>query len=131
MCSWLPSNSLGLMNTAGTTLSSARLFCFRSSCQRVPRCIPNFGSGALSLARSVERGGVERLARRLAGPNDKLESRKVALAGIERALEQRAALFARRLHAAGQNQRVTEHRHAVLGPEIEMTDPHLLVDKGD
>ena len=75
-------------------------------------------------ASSASRGG-------LAGPDHELEGREIALAGIERGDEQRLALPAGGLDAAGQHQRVAEHHHAFLGPQVEMADPQLLVDQRD
>src|ERR1700730_192262 len=56
--------------------------------------------GASSLASGFEHGGVERLARSLAGPDHELEGREVAFAGVERSPEQRLALPARGLYPA-------------------------------
>src|SRR6266487_4537701 len=92
---------------------------------------PGMTAAALRLPLSVEHGGVERLARRLARPDDELEGGEVPLAGIERGREQRLALPARRLDAAGQHQRVAVHDQPVLNPQVEMPDPHLLVDQRD
>src|SRR6266508_5790402 len=46
-------------------------------------------------------------------------------------LEQRLALPARCFDAAGKHQGVAIHNEAVLGPKIEMSNPHLLVDQRD
>src|SRR5262249_50632378 len=83
----------------------------------------------LRLARGLEHGGVERLARRLAGPDHELERWIISFAGVERGREQRLALPAGGLDAPGEQQRVPVHDQAVLDPEIEMPDPHLLVDQ--
>src|SRR5262245_29837567 len=86
---------------------------------------------SLRLPLRVEHGGVERLARRLARPDDELEGGEVALAGVECGCEQRLALPARRFDAAGKHQRVAIHDQSVLNPQVEMPDPHLLVDERD
>src|SRR5215475_1700568 len=88
-------------------------------------------AGSLRLPLRLEHGGVERLARGLAGPDHELEGREVALAGVERGAQERFALPARGFDAAGQHQRVPVHDQPVLGPEVEMPDPHLLVDQRD
>src|ERR1700693_727619 len=87
--------------------------------------------GASSLACGLEHGGIEGLAGSLAGPDHELEGREIALAAIERGPQQSFALPARGFHAARQDQRVPVHHDAVLGPQIEMPDPHLLVDQRD
>src|SRR5580698_9300534 len=79
------------------------------------------------LSRGLEHGGVHCFARTLAGPDYELERRKVAFAGIERGAEHRLALPVRCGDAAGKNQRMTEHHHAGLRPDVEMSDPQLLV----
>src|SRR5262245_52510183 len=81
------------------------------------------------LARGLEHGGIERRAGLLARPDHELKCREIALAGLERRGQQRLALLTRRLESAGEHQRVTEHHHAIVGPEIEMTDPELLIDQ--
>src|SRR5262245_23483612 len=86
---------------------------------------------SLRLPLRVEHGGVERLARRLARPDHELEGGEVALAGVECGREQRLALPARRFDAAGKHQRVAIHDQSVLNPQVEMPDPHLLVDERD
>src|SRR4029077_19970106 len=83
-------------------------------------------SKALRLARGLEHRGVERRAGLLAGPDHELEGREIALAGFQRARQQRLALRAGRLDAAGEHQRMAEHHHAVGGPEVEVPDPQLL-----
>src|ERR1044071_3641948 len=88
---------------------------------------PTSCSKALSLARGLEHRGVEGRAGLLAGPNHELEGREIALAGVQRAGQQRLALLAGRLDAAGKHQRMAEHHHAVGGPEVEVPDPQLLV----
>ena len=45
--------------------------------------------------------------------------------------QHRLALRVIGLRAAGQQQGVAEHHHAVLRPDVEMADPQLLVDPGD
>jgi hypothetical protein len=50
--------------------------------------------GGLRLPLSVEHGGIQRRARRLARPHHELEGREIPLAGIERGGEQRLALAA-------------------------------------
>src|SRR5262249_7366995 len=85
----------------------------------------------LRLALRLEHGGVERLARRFARPAHKLEGGEIALAGIERGAEQRLALPARGIDATGQHQRMPVHDQPVLTPQVEMPDPHLLVDQRD
>src|SRR4029079_11680116 len=89
------------------------------------------GAEALSLARRLEHRRVERLAGGLAGPDHELERWEIALAAFERARQQRLALLARGLAPAGENQLMAEHHHAVLGPQVEMADPQLLVDERD
>src|SRR5690349_1647713 len=74
----------------------------------------------LRLSLRLEHGGVERLARGLAGPDHELEGREVALAGIERGAEQRLALPARGFDPAGQHQRMAVHDQPVLRPQIEV-----------
>src|SRR6516165_7193765 len=88
-------------------------------------------SPASSLAGGLEHGGLERLARALAGPDHELKGREVPLAGIQRGPEQRFALPARGRHAPGQHQGMPVHDDPVLRPEVEMPDPHLLVDQRD
>src|SRR5712671_3930764 len=112
---------------AGTSLSADVI--------RGPAVAPAGGSGLLlasyacqlCLALGLEHGGVERLARLLARPDHELEGREIALAGVERGSEHCLALPARRVDPAGQHQGVPIHDQAVLGPEVEMPDPHLLV----
>ena len=53
------------------------------------------GPRCLGLAGGLEHGGIQRLARALAGPDDELERLVVALAGVERGVEQGLALPAR------------------------------------
>src|ERR1700730_18612553 len=79
----------------------------RSSFARARR--QSAGHGASSLARGLEHGGVECLARALAGPDHELEGREIALAGIQRGPQQRLALPARGFHAARQYQRAPIH----------------------
>src|ERR1700740_3502909 len=69
------------------------------------------------LAGGLEHGGIERLARALAGPDHELEGREIAFAGVERGAEQRLALLAGRWNAAGEHQRMPVHDDAVLHPE--------------
>src|SRR5436309_11926845 len=68
-------------------------------------------SGLLSsgLARGLEHRRLERVARRLAGPDHELERRIIALAGIERGRQQRLALPPGCFHAAGEHERVPIH----------------------
>ena len=82
-------------------------------------------------ARGLEHRRVERLARAFPRPDHKLEGGEMPLAGVERGAEQRLALLAGGLDAARQYQRVAEHDDAFLHPQIEMADPHLLVDQRD
>src|ERR1700730_4636277 len=86
---------------------------------------------SLRLTLRLEHGGVERLARRLAGPDHELERREITLAGVERGAEQRLALTARSLDTARRDQGVAVHDDAVLRPQVEVPDPHLLVDQRD
>src|SRR4051812_46719173 len=81
------------------------------------------GAEALRLARRLEHCGVQRLAGGLAGPDHELERREIALAAFESARQQRLALLARGLDPAREHQRVAEHHHAVLGPQVEVADP--------
>src|SRR5262245_40866722 len=83
------------------------------------------------LAGGLEHRRVERFARALAGPDDILEGREVALAGVERGAEQSLALGIGGIDAARQHQRMSEHDNAVLWPQVEMPDPHLLVHQRD
>src|SRR5258708_4329126 len=96
-----------------------------------PSAWPGMTAAALRLADGFEHRGVERLARALAGPDHELERLEIALRGVERGIQQRLALPARDLDAAGEQQRVTEHHDAVLGPHVEVADPELLVDQRD
>src|ERR1700688_3982512 len=75
-------------------------------------------SGASSLARGLEHGGVERLAGSLAGPDHELEGREIALAGVRRRPQQRSASRPRGSHAARQYQRVPIHYDAILRPQV-------------
>src|SRR3979411_2429498 len=64
----------------------------------------------------------------LARPDHKLEGREVPFTGIERGTEQGFALPGGGIHSAGENERMSVHDETFLGPEIEMADPHLLID---
>src|SRR5262249_55537283 len=88
-------------------------------------------AGSLRLPLGVEHGGIKRSARRLARPHHELESGEIPLAGVERRPQQRLALPPRGFDAAGEHQCVSIHDEPVLGPQIEMSDPHLLVDQRD
>src|SRR5579871_6339560 len=79
----------------------------------------------------VEHRGRHGFGRRLAGPHHELERRKIALAGGERFRQHALTLRRGGGHAARQHKRLTVHDHASVGPEIEMADPELLVDRGD
>src|ERR1700752_3794212 len=91
------------------------------------KCSGGSAAWSLRLSLGLEHGGGERLTRGLVRPDHELEGREVALAGVERGSEQRLALPARGFDPAGEHQRVAIHDEAVLGPEVEMPDPHLLV----
>src|SRR5207302_1897678 len=80
--------------------------------------------------RSVSAFGLS-LPRRLARPDDELESREIALGGVERGCKNRFALPPGRRDAARQYQSMAEHDDAVLSPDIEVSDPQLLVDQCD
>src|SRR6266436_861114 len=83
---------------------------------------------ALGLSLGLEHGGIERLARRLTGPDYELKGGKITLAGVERSAEQALALATGGLHPAGEHEGVTVHDETVRKPEIEMADPQLLID---
>src|SRR5256885_14217639 len=109
-----------LANFGMGTLVEYRLSCgygFRPSLRSAGMTVE------LRLAGGVEHCGVERLARRLSGPDHELERLEIAFRGIERGVEQRLALAARNLDAAGEQQRVTEHHDAVFGTHVEVADP--------
>src|SRR5947209_9386939 len=72
------------------------------------------------LAGRLEHDGVHRLARRLAGPHHELERLVIALAGVDRGVEQHLALPSGGLDAAGEEQGVAEHDDAILVPQVEM-----------
>src|SRR5581483_10633599 len=72
------------------------------------------------LAFRLEHGGGERLPALLAGPDDVLEGLVVALAGLERRLQQGLALV-RRGERAVQHQALPEHDEAFVRPQIEVT----------
>ena len=74
---------------------------------------------------------LERLLRRLAGPDHELEGLEIALAGLHCDLDQGFALARIGFGAAGQEQGMAVHDHAVGIPDVEMADPQLLVDQGD
>src|ERR1700722_20035146 len=75
--------------------------------------------------------GVHRLASGLACPHHELECWEVALTRIERSTEHCLALPNRSAAAAGKNKRIAKHYHAAPRPDIEVTDPQILVDEGD
>ncbi|GCC47900.1 hypothetical protein chiPu_0031990, partial [Chiloscyllium punctatum] len=85
----------------------------------------------LRLALGIEHRRRHRLGGRLAGPHHELERRIVALAGVDRIDHHRLALRGGGGEAAGQHQRLAMHHHAGVGPQIEMADPQLFVDRGD
>src|SRR5947199_5393739 len=94
--------------------------------------MPAVRLGAASgLALCLEHGGVERLARRLAGPDHKLKCGKIALAAIKRGAEQGFALATGRFHAAREHEGVAIHAEPLRGPKVEMPNPHLLIDEPD
>ena len=104
--------------------------CFRSSCQRVPRCITNFGSGALVLATLPKADrfflGVESSATGRAW-RDRLNERGNALAA---AIAQRHGLpdlLARIIAGRGIE---LDEVEAFLEPSIRrlMPDPYVLTD---
>src|SRR5947199_898928 len=94
--------------------------------------MPAVRLGAASgLALCLEHGGVECLARRLASPDHELKCGKIALAAIKRGAEQGFALATGRINAAREHEGVAIHGETVGGPEIEMANPHLLIDEPD
>src|ERR1043166_4267219 len=100
------------------------------SCSR-DMSIPASPGTTLRLARGLEHRGVERLARVFAGPDHELKGLEIALAGLERCIEQRLALPAGALAPPRERHRRAEHDDAVVGPHVEMADPELLVDQPD
>src|SRR6516164_4785377 len=85
----------------------------------------------LRLAVRLEHGRVERGARRLSRPDHELKSRKIALAGVERSIEQRLALATGGFDTTGEHQGVPVHEQTVLDPMVEMANPQLLIDQRD
>src|SRR5438105_6827681 len=83
----------------------------------------------LRLAVGLEHHRVDRLARRLAGPDHELECRVMAFAGVGGGRQHRLALLGGCGRPAGEDQRLAEHHQARLEPEVEMPDPELLVDQ--
>src|SRR4029077_1362635 len=81
------------------------------------------------LAAGFEHARFQRFAGVLAGPKHELERLVMALASTERDAEQSLALRICGLDAAREHQRVAEHDDAVLEPDVEMSDPKLLVDE--
>src|SRR6266540_6298863 len=88
-------------------------------------------SSGLRLAGGLEHGGFERFAGALARPDDELERRVIALAGIKGVRQQHLALPPRGFDAARKHERMTKHHEPIVGPEIEVPDPHLGVDHRD
>src|SRR4051794_9200361 len=78
----------------------------------------------LSLPDGLEHRGIERLARAFPRPKQVSEARKIPLASLQGSADQCLALAAGPPHAPRQQQRVPEHDQTVLGPQIEMPDPH-------
>src|SRR5215470_5117712 len=93
---------------------------------RAPRLYPPYWS---RLSAGFEHDRFKCLARALAGPQHELEGLVVTLAGVKRHAEQSLALGVRRRDAAGEHQRMAEHDDAVFEPDVEMSDPKLLVDE--
>src|SRR5262249_6086589 len=82
------------------------------------------------LSGDFEHPRVERFTSGFSRPNDELEGRNVALTGAERVRQEGLALLAGNLNAASKNQSMPVHHQAILIPEVEMSDPQLLVDHG-
>src|SRR5215468_1100502 len=82
------------------------------------------------LADRLENGGGQRLGRALAGPHHVLEGGIEALAFADRHLDEVIELLGREPRRAAQGDGMAEHRQAFLGPQIEVPQPHLLVDQG-
>src|SRR4051812_42882564 len=84
----------------------------------------------LRLSRRIEHRRVHGFRRALARPHHELERREIALAGVDGAGEHRFALRGRGGEPARQYQGLAMHDHASGGPQVEMPDPQLLVDRG-
>src|SRR3546814_1356957 len=65
-----------------------------------------------------------------AAPDDELERRVEPLAFAERDVHHILDLFGRRTLGTPQQHGMTEDRQAVFRPEVEVAEPHLLVDHG-
>src|SRR6266481_1265673 len=100
-----------------------------ANAQPILRATETKRRSASRLSGGFEHHRFERLARALAGPQHELEGLVVALAGVERDAEQSFALGVCRRDAAGEHERMTEHDEAVIDPDVEMSDPKLLVDE--
>src|SRR5262249_61851374 len=85
---------------------------------------------ASGLALRLKHGAIQRLACRLACPDNKLKRREIALAAVQRGREQRLALAAGSLDAAGETEGVAVHKQADLRRQVRMHYPHPLIAAG-
>src|SRR5580698_5934347 len=102
---------------------------------QLERFLVLFGEGASDhpsrsgFADRLEDRGGQRVGGRLAGPHDVLKGRIEAFAFADRDLDQVVQLLGLEAFGAAQRDGVPEHRQAFLGPEVEVAEPHLLVDQ--
>jgi hypothetical protein len=83
------------------------------------------------LSDAVQHGGLERLAGRLAAPEDELERREEPLAFGDRDVHHVLQALGRGARRAAQQDGVAEDRHPVLAVHAEMADPQALVGLGE
>src|SRR5664279_2683765 len=87
------------------------------------------GAGMSGPALRFKHDGAERFLAGFASPHDELKRLIIAFAGAYRAGEHGLALMAVQLGAAGEQDGVPEHNHALGRPNVEMPDPQLFVDQ--